>query len=97
MISNLNLTQIKRVNRKSKQLNKLFSQVLDHYSVIQIRGRLIVVSFKCSGGLNGRPEKLPDVCYSWWVLASLAILGRLHWICPKSLSKFILASQVKIF
>ncbi|KAM7484840.1 hypothetical protein LguiA_000849 [Lonicera macranthoides] len=21
-----------------------------------------------SGGLNGRPEKLPDVCYSWWVL-----------------------------
>ena len=27
-------------------------------------------------GLNGRPEKLPDVCYSWWVLASLAILNR---------------------
>ena len=21
------------------------------------------------GGLNGRPEKLPDVCYSWWVLS----------------------------
>jgi len=19
-----------------------------------------------AGGLNGRPEKLPDVCYSWW-------------------------------
>lgn len=33
-----------------------------------------------SGGLNGRPEKLPDVCYSWWVLASLKILGRLNWI-----------------
>ncbi|EEC13200.1 geranylgeranyl transferase type II beta subunit, putative [Ixodes scapularis] len=33
-----------------------------------------------SGGLNGRPEKLPDVCYSWWVLASLKIIGRLHWI-----------------
>lgn len=33
-----------------------------------------------SGGLNGRPEKLPDVCYSWWVLSSLTILGRLHWI-----------------
>ena len=33
-----------------------------------------------SGGLNGRPEKLPDVCYSWWVLASLAILGKIHWI-----------------
>uniref|UniRef100_A0A6N2KJ20 Geranylgeranyl transferase type II subunit beta n=1 Tax=Salix viminalis TaxID=40686 RepID=A0A6N2KJ20_SALVM len=20
-----------------------------------------------SGGLNGRPEKLPDVCYSWYI------------------------------
>lgn len=42
-----------------------------------------------SGGLNGRPEKLPDVCYSWWVLASLRILGKIDWIdkvawlCPK--------------
>ena len=33
-----------------------------------------------SGGLNGRPEKLPDVCYSWWVLASLKILGKIDWI-----------------
>uniref|UniRef100_A0A915Q7S6 Geranylgeranyl transferase type-2 subunit beta n=1 Tax=Setaria digitata TaxID=48799 RepID=A0A915Q7S6_9BILA len=40
-----------------------------------------------------RPEKLPDVCYSWWVLASLAILGRLHWIDNKSMTKFILACQ----
>ena len=32
------------------------------------------------GGLNGRPEKLPVVCYSWWVLASLSILGKIHWI-----------------
>jgi len=28
----------------------------------------------------GRPEKLPDVCYSWWVLASLKVIGKLHWI-----------------
>lgn len=46
-----------------------------------------------SGGLNGRPEKLPDVCYSWWVLASLAILGRLHWIDKDKLTQFVLASQ----
>jgi geranylgeranyl transferase type-2 subunit beta len=38
-----------------------------------------------SGGLNGRPEKLPDVCYSWWVLSALTILGRLHWIDKNSL------------
>nr|XP_002130479.1 geranylgeranyl transferase type-2 subunit beta [Ciona intestinalis] len=46
-----------------------------------------------SGGLNGRPEKLPDVCYSWWVLSSLAILGKLHWIDKHKLKMFILASQ----
>ena len=73
-----------------------------------------------SGGLNGRPEKLPgehenpntcilisaipfsilyfstlslDVCYSWWVLASLSILGRLRWIDREKMIKFILASQ----
>uniref|UniRef100_A0A183CJF7 Geranylgeranyl transferase type-2 subunit beta n=1 Tax=Globodera pallida TaxID=36090 RepID=A0A183CJF7_GLOPA len=46
-----------------------------------------------SGGLCGRPEKLPDVCYSWWVLASLAILGRLHWVDGESLTRFIIASQ----
>lgn len=50
-----------------------------------------------SGGLNGRPEKLPDVCYSWWVLSSLSILGRLHWISADKLEQFILSSQVHAF
>lgn len=47
-----------------------------------------------SGGLNGRPEKLPDVCYSWWVLSSLTIMGRLHWISSEKLEQFILSCQV---
>ncbi|XP_061879592.1 geranylgeranyl transferase type-2 subunit beta isoform X1 [Entelurus aequoreus] len=46
-----------------------------------------------SGGLNGRPEKLPDVCYSWWVLASLRIIGKIHWIDKDKLRSFILACQ----
>jgi geranylgeranyl transferase type-2 subunit beta len=46
-----------------------------------------------SGGLNGRPEKLPDVCYSWWVLSSLATMGKLHWIDGPKLQAFILESQ----
>jgi geranylgeranyl transferase type-2 subunit beta len=46
-----------------------------------------------SGGLNGRPEKLPDLCYSWWVLASLTIIGRLHWIDKHKLLRFILCCQ----
>ena len=28
------------------------------------------------GGFNGRPEKLPDVCYSWWIYSSLCMIGR---------------------
>jgi geranylgeranyl transferase type-2 subunit beta len=45
------------------------------------------------GGLNGRPEKLPDVCYSWWVLSALSILGRTHWIDRAALARFILRCQ----
>ncbi|KAK9812584.1 hypothetical protein WJX73_010430 [Symbiochloris irregularis] len=45
------------------------------------------------GGLNGRPEKLPDVCYSWWCLSALSILGRLHWIDQTALQDFILSCQ----
>lgn len=45
------------------------------------------------GGLNGRPSKLPDVCYSWWVLSSLALIKKLDWIDFQSLRKFILNSQ----
>ena len=47
-----------------------------------------------SGGLNGRPEKLQDVCYSWWCLSALSILGRLHWIDQQALTDFILDCQV---
>jgi geranylgeranyl transferase type-2 subunit beta len=47
-----------------------------------------------NGGLNGRPEKLEDVCYSWWVLSSLAMVDRLHWIDSKKLQAFILKCQV---
>lgn len=46
-----------------------------------------------AGGLNGRPEKLEDVCYSWWVGSSLAMIGRLHWIDGPKLAKYILKCQ----
>jgi geranylgeranyl transferase type-2 subunit beta len=45
------------------------------------------------GGLNGRPEKKEDVCYSWWVLSPLAMLKRAHWINRSALRKFILSCQ----
>jgi geranylgeranyl transferase type-2 subunit beta len=46
-----------------------------------------------SGGLNGRPEKQADVCYSWWILSALSIMGRVQWINTKKLKKFILKCQ----
>ena len=46
-----------------------------------------------NGGLNGRPEKLEDVCYSWWVIASLEMLKRRDWIDGDKLIEFILSAQ----
>lgn len=46
-----------------------------------------------SGGLNGRPEKLVDVCYSWWVMTSMAMIDRIHWIDKTKLTEFILQCQ----
>eukprot|EP00815_Leptocylindrus_aporus_P009770 CAMPEP_0116062024 /NCGR_PEP_ID=MMETSP0322-20121206/7461_1 /TAXON_ID=163516 /ORGANISM="Leptocylindrus danicus var. apora, Strain B651" /LENGTH=347 /DNA_ID=CAMNT_0003547149 /DNA_START=35 /DNA_END=1078 /DNA_ORIENTATION=- len=46
-----------------------------------------------SGGLNGRPEKQADVCYSWWILSVLSILGRVDWINCTKLVDFILKCQ----
>jgi len=46
-----------------------------------------------SGGLNGRPEKQADVCYSWWILSSMRILGRDSWIDRDALVAFILNCQ----
>lgn len=47
-----------------------------------------------NGGLNGRPEKLEDVCYSWWVVSSLAMIDRIHWVHSGKLAQFILECQV---
>ena len=46
-----------------------------------------------SGGLNGRPEKQADVCYSWWILSALSIMGRVSWINTTKLGQFILNCQ----
>lgn len=46
-----------------------------------------------SGGLNGRPEKQADVCYSWWILSVLRMLGADHWIDGARLRSFILKCQ----
>ncbi|KAH0485767.1 MAG: uncharacterized protein KVP18_004236 [Porospora cf. gigantea A] len=45
------------------------------------------------GGFNGRPEKSPDVCYSWWIYATLVILGRESWVSAEALLSFLQAAQ----
>lgn len=55
--------------------------------------RFLALRQCASGGFNGRPEKLADVCYSWWVLSSLAILGGLSSIDAARLEGFVLACQ----
>ena len=37
---------------------------------------------------------LVQVCYSWWCLSALSILGRLHWISQDALTRYILFCQV---
>lgn len=46
-----------------------------------------------NGGLNGRPEKLEDVCYSWWIMSALVTLGAAHFIDQAALQAFILKCQ----
>lgn len=45
------------------------------------------------GGFNGRPDKSEDVCYSWWVLASLSMLNQVKFIDGERLSTFISQCQ----
>jgi len=46
-----------------------------------------------NGGLNGRPEKLEDVCYSFWVLSAMSIMNNVPWIDADKLVEFILSCQ----
>ncbi|KAF0990901.1 hypothetical protein HZS_4710, partial [Henneguya salminicola] len=56
-----------------------------------------------SGGFNGRPEKLPDSCYSWWILSSLYMIKKLSWfdhvififIAKNKLNEYLMACQDK--
>ena len=41
------------------------------------------------GGFQGRTEKLPDSCYSFWVGGTLAIIGSLQDVDVDSLKTFL--------
>ncbi|XP_076066537.1 geranylgeranyl transferase type-1 subunit beta [Oratosquilla oratoria] len=45
------------------------------------------------GGLQGRPNKPPDTCYTFWVGASLKLLDKLELIDKEELRQFVLSTQ----
>lgn len=46
-----------------------------------------------NGGMNGRPGKKSDTCYSWWVGASCCILGKPQLIDWSALASFVIDHQ----
>jgi len=47
-------------------------------------------------GFNGRSNKIPDTCYSFWVGAALTILGQFDLVVMKHTRSFTLSCQKKI-
>ena len=98
LFHHVNLNIKKKLNHN--QNNKIyccvgFLSIMNRLSLINVDllGWWLAERQLPSGGLNGRPEKLQDVCYSWWVISSLKIIGKLDWINTEKLKEYILSCQ----
>eukprot|EP01121_Diplochlamys_sp_Union-15-3_P020740 TRINITY_DN8172_c0_g1_i1.p1 TRINITY_DN8172_c0_g1~~TRINITY_DN8172_c0_g1_i1.p1 ORF type:complete len:308 (-),score=38.50 TRINITY_DN8172_c0_g1_i1:37-960(-) len=47
-------------------------------------------------GFQGRINKEPDTCYSWWIGATLQLLGAFHFVNPSLSKRFTLSCQADI-
>lgn len=47
-------------------------------------------------GFNGRPNKIPDTCYSFWAGATLVLLGQFDLVVFKHTRSFTMSCQKKI-
>ncbi|KAI3909062.1 hypothetical protein MKW98_011423 [Papaver atlanticum] len=54
---------------------------------------MIILKIVSLVGINGRPEKLNDVCYSMWVISSLILIDEVHLIDKDKLAGLILGFQ----
>ncbi|XP_071546819.1 geranylgeranyl transferase type-1 subunit beta isoform X2 [Panulirus ornatus] len=52
-----------------------------------------LVGRQIGGGLQGRPNKPPDTCYTFWIGASLKLLGGLNYLDLEALRQFVLSTQ----
>jgi geranylgeranyl transferase type-1 subunit beta len=47
-------------------------------------------------GVNGRTNKIPDSCYSYWVLGSLSILGQIDLVNKEHITDFLMNCQTTL-
>nr|XP_053633944.1 geranylgeranyl transferase type-1 subunit beta-like [Cherax quadricarinatus] len=52
-----------------------------------------LVNRQVGDGLQGRPNKPPDACYTFWIGASLKLLGSLSFLNLEALRQFVLSTQ----
>ena len=45
------------------------------------------------GGMQGRPNKLEDTCYSYWIGGTLRLLGCDNFLCHEKLGDFVIRNQ----
>lgn len=48
------------------------------------------------GGMQGRPNKLEDTCYSYWIGGTLCLLGKLQLLEETTLSEYVLTCQSQL-
>lgn len=47
------------------------------------------------GGMQGRPNKAEDTCYSYWIGGTLRLLGQDHLLDAQALREYVLSCQSK--
>lgn len=62
----------------------------------QVEGLKRWLLFRQQDGFNGRPNKPVDTCYTFWIGASLKMLGAYNLIDKKKLKSYVFATQDKI-
>ena len=76
------------------ELNNELGSVKDSLDTCTAREELIQwCVFRQKQGLQGRPNKNEDTCYSFWIGACLAILGCDHLLDRNSLQRFVIGCQ----
>ena len=72
-------------------MNRL-SDVLDEKKIYKLRRWCVM---KQASGFQGRPNKEPDTCYSFWVGATLALLQSFHVISAQDNLAFLKTTEDK--